>query len=159
MDAGRLSSKRPYWWIGAAALAVIVPATLIPAAVSERRRQVAAYADWRLSGPACGRLATVVDPARFRKTLVIDGASFSFEHGDIACATLHAEGGRSSRTFPVCQFVSPGRVRVSTPKGAYTFDPGPGRPATVHLSEGRPRCVAVAATDLFRASKDRPYQR
>lgn len=156
--AGR-SHERLYWWIGATALVMIIPATLVPAALSQRQRQVAAYAEWRLSGPACEQLTTVVDPARFPKTLVIDGAAFSFEHGDIACATLHADGGQSSRTFPACQFVSPGRIRVSAPGGAYTFDPGPGRPATVHLMDGRPRCVTAASPDLFRTSKDRPYQR
>jgi hypothetical protein len=151
-----MRTARLLGWVAAAAVAVIVPASVVPGVLSQRDRDLRAYRSWRLTGTPCAAAAA---PDRPRKTFVLGEASFSYQYGHLTCTRLQADGGRGARSFPVCQFTSPGTVRVESGGVAATFTPGPGRPATVHLIDGEARCVATANPALFDAARDRPFGR
>src|SRR5690606_26452424 len=106
-------------------------------------------------GPPCPAGEPV---ATMPKTLVLERVGFGSRSGHSACTVLNGDEGRSRSTFPVCQFTSPGLVRVTTPDGQSTwFAPPPGRPATVSVRGGRPACVVAMNPDRFNTRLDRPW--
>ena len=79
------------------------------------------------------------------KTCGYAGSGFAYAYGHVACAQIHADGGRSLfRGYPVCQFTSPGVVVVRAGGTASLFAPGLGEPATVTVRNGDAHCVMAA---------------
>jgi hypothetical protein len=148
-----------FWWVGAATLAAVAFGLTIPGILWDRERAMRDYRNWRLEGPPCPVLAEGPDPAPLRRTLVLAGTGFSRQYGNITCTLLHEAEGRGAGLFPVCQFTSPGQIRITGAGPAIAFSPGPGRSATVHLRGGRPVCVTSANPVLFDFTRDKPFSR
>ena len=144
------------WRVGAAAAALIVPATLIPAFLSADKRELRKFEDWQVAGPQCP-LAPVSGAAP-PKTIVVEDVAFSRRTGNVACTVLKVRQGLFSKAAPVCQFNSPSEVRVTSRAGTFAFAPGPGRPAAVYVHDGRPRCVVAVKKALLGMGHDRPYE-
>jgi len=148
------SHERLMWRIGLAAVALIVPATIVPALLSQTARAVRKYEEWQVAGPPCpaGRPG-----ARLKATLVLERVAFSRERGHAACTTLNDRGGRGFSTFPVCQFTAPGLLRVTTRTGEHWFVAPPGVPATVAVHGEGAECRLAINKDRFRPGLDRPW--
>lgn len=114
-------------------------------------RQRAAAIDearaWTIVGPPCPQLPmteTVRQPTAI-KSFGYAGSGFAYAYGHVACAQIHADGGRSwVRGYPVCQFTSPGVLIVESGGTRTLFAPGLGRRATVSVEDGAPRCVLAS---------------
>ena len=152
---GRTPRKKPpYVWIGAAALILLalIGASFIPAWLKQRNAAMADFAAWSVDGPPC----PTATPAQFAaerreapKTLVFSEIQFARQYGHANCLYLHYDGGKSSETFPACQFISPANLTVTTPKGTFHFVPGLGQSATVFVEHDQPRCVMAINKALF----------
>jgi len=78
-----------------------------------------------------------------KKSLVFNGITFTRRSGHADCSTIAVEG-KKDEFVPLCQFNGPILVEVKTDKGVFKFQPDVGRPATVSVVEGQPRCVMAA---------------
>ena len=104
----------------------------------------AARRAWDIEGPACTTVARA-DPAvvgpKDPKTFDYNKASFTRHHGHVSCAAFREEGLFNTRFYSVCQFSGPGAVKVDVAGRSTTFQPGPGRRATVTIRDGQATCV------------------
>jgi hypothetical protein len=140
--------KQVMTWVGGATLALLIPAAFLTGFYRQQQKAVRRFQFWAVSGPDCPAAPAPRAPPRLR-TVEVDGVWFSRRDGHVSCTTLNARGGRSLRSYPVCQFTSPGIVQVATAKGAASFAPGPGRPAFAFFAEGRAHCVVAANPAAF----------
>ncbi len=112
-----------------------------------RTAAIAEARAWTISGPPCPQLP-IREIARqpvAGKSFGYAGAGFAYAYGHVACAQIHADGGKSLfRGYPVCQFTSPGVVIVDTGDVTTLFVPGLGQRATVSAPDGKARCVMAA---------------
>lgn len=143
------------WRVGTLAVALIVPATIIPAYLNARDRDARKFEDWQVAGAQCPSVQ-VSGPAP-PKTIVVENVAFSRRTGNVACTVLTVRQGLFSRAEPVCHFNSPSEVRVTSRTGTFSFAPGLGRPAAVYVQDGRPRCVVAVKKSLLTRAHDRPY--
>lgn len=132
-------------YLAAAIIGLIVTvAGAAPNLVRQRAAAVAEAKAWTIEGPPCPRLPlteTARQPAATR-TFGYAGAGFAYAYGHVACAQIHADGGRSLfRGYPVCQFTSPGVVMVDAAGARTLFAPGLGERATVTVRDGAAQCV------------------
>lgn len=138
----------PHLWrlhLAAGIVALGLTAALIaPTLVRDRNAAVAEAQAWTIPGPPCPQ-APLTEAARqpaAQKSFGYAGAGFAYAYGHVACAQIHADGGRSMvRGYPVCQFTSPGVVVVDTGKARTLFVPGLGNRATASVQDGVARCV------------------
>jgi hypothetical protein len=135
-------------WVGCAAAAVLIPAVFGAGFVSQQRKAVAHFDFWARTGPPCAPAPATLPRTRM-KTLEVDGVAFSRQTGHVSCTTLNARGGRSLKSYPACQFTSPGVVEITTAKSDARFLPGPGAPAFTYFAEGRAHCVVAANPAVF----------
>lgn len=155
-DFGSRAAKKkpPYRWIGAAALILVAlgAASFIPAKIKQRNIAMADFAAWSVAGPPCP-IATAQQFAAERretpKALEFGEMQFARQYGHVNCLYLHEDGGKSSKTFPACQFTSPANLTVTTPKGTFRYLPGLGQPATVFVENEQPRCVMAINKAVF----------
>jgi hypothetical protein len=142
------SARPPRFWklhLAAAVIGLAAAALMIaPTWTRQRATAVAEAQAWTITGPPCPQLplAEIARQPRATKTFGYAGAGFAYAYGHVACAQIHADGGRSLVSgYPVCQFISPGVVVVDTGKTRILFAPGLGRRATVSVENGAARCV------------------
>lgn len=112
-----------------------------------RSAAIAEAKAWTISGPPCPQapLSEIARQPAAAKTFGYAGSGFAYAYGHVACAQIHADGGRSLfRGYPVCQFTSPGVVIVSIGGTTTLFVPGLGQRATVTAPNGEARCVMAA---------------
>jgi hypothetical protein len=103
--------------------------------------------DFAIEGPPCPSLTHDQFGAlglKAEKGVNYEDVVFYRQFGHMDCTSLRYGGGWSRRAYPVCQFTSPGAIRVTTREGDWYFAPGFGRPATVATPNGQPRCVLAS---------------
>jgi hypothetical protein len=116
-----------------------------------RRIKVAEAKAWDIRGPACPAItrdAYIEGRGKRSRGFDYQDVGFHRRSGYADCAAIYEDGGLSDRSFPVCQFTSPGQLLVRTGSGEWFFEPGPGQPATVSLRGGVARCVMAAKVTL-----------
>jgi hypothetical protein len=122
----------------------LTAALIAPTLLRTRNAAVAEAQAWTIPGPPCPQLP-LTEAARqpaAQKSFGYAGSGFAYAYGHVACAQIHADGGRSLVLGnPVCQFTSPGVVMVDTGRTRTLFAPGLGSRATVSVQDGAPRCV------------------
>jgi hypothetical protein len=59
--------------------------------------------------------------------------------GAAACNRIKEPG--TGAALKICQFFAPGRLKVTTAKGTYSFEPGAGRDASLVVRDDVPACV------------------
>ncbi len=107
----------------------------------------AAAKPWELVGPPCqeGFSGPWASPQYApTKSLVFNDIRFTRRAGHVECSAVAAGEGASEDYVPLCQFTGPILVEVTTPKGVFRFQPDVGKPATVSVVDGQPRCVLAA---------------
>ena len=144
---GEAPSRWPLYVAAAVIGLVVVVAGSTPNLLRQRAAAIAEAKAWTIEGPPCPRLP-LAETARqpvATKTFGYAGAGFAYAYGHVACAQIHADGGKSLfRGYPVCQFTSPGVVVVDTARGRTLFAPGLGERATVMLEDGAAQCVMAS---------------
>lgn len=126
---------------GILALLVAVPTIDVYRTWAGMRAEKAA---WAVRGPACP-VVGAADPRvvghKDPKTFVYNRIAFTRHLGDVSCAAFREEGFMNPDSYSVCQFSGPGAVTVAAGPRKITFQPGPGRRATVTVRGGQPSCV------------------
>ena len=132
----------------AAVGALAVPSVTLLLSLQKNRREAVALAQATLiTGPPCPAMTAQAFAARgfkVKNPLSYDGAVMLRASGHVSCSPIAYDGGRGLDTYPVCQFTSPGALKVTTAKGDFYFVPGIGRPATVSTPDGVARCVLAS---------------
>jgi hypothetical protein len=127
-------------------------AGVVTAWLEMRTQRFAEAKSWTVEGPPCpslSRAAIVAFGAVTWQTFDYDGFVIARIHGDATCSEIGYDGGRSLfGDFPVCQFERPGLLVIRTRQGIFRYAPGVGRPATISVPHGRPRCVVAATADF-----------
>jgi hypothetical protein len=133
--------------------AIAVSALVYGETTREARHRAAVMADakaWTIAGPPCPHPAANAYVADLEashmhasRAFEFMGVTFARSFGHVSCAEIHANGGRSDATYPVCQFTSPGALEVTTARGEFYFYPSTG-PATISVPDGRPMCVMAS---------------
>ena len=112
-----------------------------------RASAIAEAKAWTITGPPCPHLPIreIAQQPVTGKSFGYAGSGFAYAYGHVACAQIHADGGKSLfRGYTVCQFTSPGVVVVRTGGTATLFAPGLGERATVSVRNGEARCVMAS---------------
>lgn len=128
--------------IASAALAFLAIGALVFVWANDRATNMAHARAWMVNGPSCAAASS--PPIARDAPIQIDsfqGVTFARAHGAIACAVINYDAGRSASSFPICQFDHPGRLKITTPRGATEFQLPPLIGATVSIEHGAPRCV------------------
>ena len=63
------------------------------------------------------------------------------QHGDVSCVAPPDGNPLDPKSYTVCQFPAPATVSVAIGDRTVIFQPGPGRPATVTVRDGKVSCV------------------
>ena len=106
---------------------------------------------WELVGPACpeGFSGPWANPQYApNKPLVFNGVRFSRRAGHVDCSAVAAGKGDKEDYVPLCQFSGPIVLEVTTAKGTFHFQPGVGKPASVSVVDGTPRCVMAISVQF-----------
>ena len=133
---------------GGAAVMLAFSAWLLGGAYLKHRDDALALAQrFTIDGPSCPSLSRNEFLARGLKApkgLIYEDAVFYRRFGHMECGAIRYGRGWSPAVYPVCQFTSPGALRVTTPKGDWYFEAPPGQPATLSTPHGRARCVMAS---------------
>ena len=97
--------------------------------------------EWAIDGPACEIPAEPIRFHRSPRAFTYRGVNFKRYYGNVNCIVAPEGTILSNAGHTVCQFSSPGAVRVTTGGRAVTFEPGIGHPATVSIRDGEASCV------------------
>ncbi|TAJ70462.1 MAG: hypothetical protein EPO51_18205 [Phenylobacterium sp.] len=132
----------------AAAIAVGLPGWFLSQSYLGKRDAALFLArEATVDGPPCPSLTKAQFEARglkVKKATLYEGVTFARQFGHMDCRSLRYGAGWGTEVYPVCQFTSPRSLKVTTPKGEWYFDPGPGQPATVGAPHGQARCVMAS---------------
>lgn len=100
-----------------------------------------------VDGPPCPSLTKAqfeAEGLKVKKATFYEGVTFARQFGHMECRSLRYGAGWGTAVYPVCQFTSPSALKVTTDKGEWYFNPGPGQPATVGTPRGEARCVMAS---------------
>ena len=125
----------------------LVVAGSLPNFMRQRAADIAEAKAWDIKGPPCPQrpFSEAARHPAATKAFGYAGASFAYAYGHVACAQIHADGGRSLFWgYPVCQFTSPGVIIVDAAGARTLFAPGLGQRATVKVEDGAAQCVMAA---------------
>lgn len=96
----------------------------------------------QIDGPPCPTLTGeeyAARGAKAKKAFVFDQIRFERRYGHVDCNSVPT--GEGLGYVPVCQFSGPALLVVTTPRGAFHFAPGAGKPTTIVVEDGSPRCI------------------
>jgi hypothetical protein len=144
--------KPPILWLALGVLAVLLPASFVPKMIQQRNANVAEAKAWSMPGEPCPTVTKAgydTAPLPRAKGTEYEGVLFERRLGHMECTLLHADGGKSGKTYPVCRFSSPGMVGVETSDKAAFFAPKQGKSVLVSLESGEPTCLVIARLDTF----------
>ncbi len=151
-DYGVRAEKRAVPTMGILRVVLILGAVALAGVFwkAELRREAGAVAKakaWTITGPPCpalDRKAFIASPVKASHPIEYDDVRFDRGFGHVSCDQIAYDGGRDLfSTYPVCQFTSPGMLRITTSGGEFYFLPQNG-PATVAVAHGRPTCVMAS---------------
>jgi hypothetical protein len=132
----------------AAAIAVGLPGWFLAQSYLGKRDAALFLArEATVDGPPCPGLTKAQFEAKglkAPKATFYEGVTFARQFGHMDCRSLRYGAGWGTDVYPVCQFTSPKTLKITTPKGEWYFEPGPGQPATVGAPRGEARCVMAS---------------
>lgn len=100
---------------------------------------------WTIAGPPCPVVAKPAPWAtnhhRATRSFPYGPATFARAFGAASCVAIPEDGLWTQRSYHVCQFNNPGALTVTAAGRSTTFQPPPGRRATVTVRHGQVRCV------------------
>lgn len=132
----------------AAAIAVGLPGWFLAQSyLGKRDAALFLASEATVDGPPCPSLTKAQFEARgltAKKATFYEGVTFARQFGHMECRSLRYGAGWGTEVYPVCQFTSPKSLKITTSKGEWYFDPGPGQPATVGTPHGEARCVMAS---------------
>lgn len=129
-------------------------AALIYSQMHQRALEIAtataAAKPWELKGPPCPAPSGWAADAKHApaKAFIFNGIKFARRYGHADCNAVAGPKGHGPAYVPLCQFSSPAVLAVTTEQGTFHFAPGVGRPATVSVVDGVPKCVIAANADF-----------
>lgn len=135
--------------IAAAAVVVVVGAGFFLHARQEANKLAAdTAATWMVTGQACPTAASDAQLPALRKSMDLEQVSILREVGGaVQCNTIKENG--TGPELAICQFITPGALRVTTPKGVYRFTPPHGVDSSIILKDEVPSCVQHINPALF----------
>ena len=108
---------------------------------------------WVGAGAPCPTLSAAAYAARgYRANERItdyEGARIARQFGHVMCKDVDTPGRFGLATHLVCQFTSPGAIRVGRGGADVFFEPGAGHVATVSLGPDRTTCALAGRFTLF----------
>lgn len=132
----------------AALIAVALPGWLLGQSYLGKRDAAMFLArEAAVDGPPCPSLTKAQFEAQgltVKTATFYEGVTFARQFGHMDCRSLRYGAGWGTEVYPVCQFTSPKTLKITTPKGEWYFNPGPGQPATVGAPRGLARCVMAS---------------
>lgn len=141
----------------AAAIGVILPGWLLANSYLGKRDAALGLArEAAIDGPPCPSLTRAQFEAqglKVRKATLYEDVVFARAYGHMDCRLLRYGAGWGTAVYPVCQFTSPKTLKITTSKGEWYFEPGPGRPATVGAPHGEARCVMASNFTIEKLTK------
>ena len=133
------------------AVAVVVGAVGIWLYEGQAARKVAreTAAAWMITGAACPVPAPGAATPPLPKTMAFDEVAIAREvSGVAACNTIKENGDGAPLT--ICQFFTPGAMKVTTTKGTNSFAPARGVDASIVVRDAVPSCVLHVNPALLR---------
>jgi hypothetical protein len=132
----------------AAAVAVGLPGWFLAQSyLGKRDAALFLASEATVDGPPCPSLTKAQFEShglKAKKATFYEGVTFARQFGHMECRSLRYGSGWGTEVYPVCQFTSPKSLKITTSKGEWYFDPGPGQPATVGTPHGEARCVMAS---------------
>lgn len=147
IETGSAPHRWPLYVAAAAVGLGLVVAGSLPNFMRQRAADIAEAKAWDIKGSPCPQLPLreIERQPLTKKSFGYAGVSFAYAYGHVACAEIHADGGKSLfRGYPVCQFTSPGLVIVEMAGTKTLFAPGLGERATVTVRDGKAHCVMAS---------------
>jgi hypothetical protein len=148
-----IKSGREYKRVRRIGVAHVVAAVVASAAVAgvlaynfvqTRDKNVAVAQAWKIDGPPCPSLTKAEFAAqgyKAPKSFDYDDVTIARKAGNVSCQDVKRSGGKGLLHDQVCQFTGPAALVVTTKKGEFFYVPEVGKPATVYVHDGAPRCV------------------
>ena len=119
---------------------VVVAAIALHEWSSARKAATATAAAWMIAGPPCPTLAPGVSLPPLPKPIEVDDVVIAREVGGAAACTTVKENG-DGQTLKICQFFTPGTLKVTTKKGTAVFAPAHGVDASIVVRDDVASCV------------------
>jgi hypothetical protein len=141
---GRASRLNPLHVVAAAVVSAAVVGMLAYNFVQTRDKNVATAQAWKIDGPPCPSLTKAQFTAqgyKAPKSFDYDDIKIARKAGNASCQDLKQGGGAGLFHDQACQFTGPAALIVTTKKGEFFYVPEAGKPATVFVHDGTPRCV------------------
>jgi hypothetical protein len=129
--------------IGAVIASAALAGVLAYNFVQTRDKDVAVAQAWKIDGPPCPSLTKVEFTARgykAPKSFDYDDVTIARKAGNVSCQDLK-RAGMGLGHDQACQFTGPAALVVTTRKGEFFYVPEVGKPATVFVHDGAPRCI------------------
>lgn len=140
--------KRPKMVFVVLGIAVALGLAIVAAVlVQNRNAKIAEAESWNVQGAPCPELTAAAFAAGHMvapKKFTYDAFTLGRASGHVSCNQVGAGGGHKLGAVLVCQFTSPTMMTVKTPAGAFFYNPGVGRPASVVIEKNLPRCVMAS---------------
>ena len=130
--------------IGALVASGAVAGLLVYNYVQHRDANVAVYNAWDIKGPPCPSLTKAEFEAqgyKAPKSFDYDDLKMARKAGHASCSDIQQGGGKGVFHDQECQFTSPAALVITTRKGEFFYVPEVGKPVTVYVHDGVPRCV------------------
>jgi hypothetical protein len=149
-----LGERRGLWSFERLALAVgliVIVAGAAAGLIQFRDQRIAEAKAWAITGAPCPELSRAAFHAFGAPPTQVfdyDGLVLGRAHGDAICSDIAYGGGVGLTTYPECQFNRPEVVELVMDRRMFFFAPGAGRPATLSIPHGKPRCVMNATVDF-----------
>ncbi|WP_269716955.1 hypothetical protein [Caulobacter sp. NIBR2454] len=144
--------KPPLLWLVGIGLVVLIPASFVPKWLEQRNANVAQAQEWTVPGEPCAVVDKVAyDTAKLPKPKITEYEGVRIERrlGHMECVMLHADGGRASKTYPVCRFTSPYMLGVTVDGASTYFAPPAGKSAQIAVENGQPTCQVIGKLKFF----------
>lgn len=105
---------------------------------SARKDEAATAAAWMITGASCPTPAPGVALPPLTKPIAVEDVSIVREVGGAAaCNVVKSDG----QTLKICQFFTPGALKVTTKKGTTAFTPAHGVDASIVVRDDVASCV------------------
>lgn len=144
----RLTAGQKVTLVAAALIAVSLPGWFLAQSyLGKREAALFLASEATVDGPPCPSLTKAQFEAqglKAPKATLYEGVTFARQFGHMDCRSLRYGAGWGTEVYPVCQFTSPKALKITTAKGEWYFNPGPGQPATVGAPRGQARCVMAS---------------
>jgi hypothetical protein len=135
MAAAKGKSKNQLMIAGGVLAVLVIGGITVFEMQSAKREAEAKTALWTVQGATCPTGNHATPPPR---GLAHEGATFLRQRASaVNCDVIQENGAQ----VPVCMFIGPGALRVTTESGTTDYAPPAGQNVTVYVRGGQPTCV------------------